>query len=211
MLPGPDIIYECPTCKSHISRGSIMSGNTFGATFYSDGSRYAPMLPEFPQITKCTKCNTIFWIEDAQQVGKRAWGMFNREDYPTAVKAGFLNIDEYFEALENGLWRSKDDEFYIRQRILWKFNNRVKSGQPLFNDEQEKKLWRDNINLLLLLIDYENTNQKILAAELNRNLGNFENCLDILNTIKDPELDWIKNAFSEECKKKNTEVFELKQ
>ncbi|NOX86367.1 MAG: hypothetical protein GXO86_10470, partial [Chlorobi bacterium] len=196
MIIGPDIIYECPHCNHYISRGSIMSGNTFGATFYSDGSRYAPMLPEFPRITKCTKCHTIFWFDDAKEIEGKNRDDFDTEDPVHADDAGFLNIDEYFEALEKGLCRSNDDEFYIRQRILWEFNKKVRAGKPLFNHSREEKLWRDNINLLLLLIDYEDTNQKILAAELNRNLGKFYTCVEILGSVETDELDWLKKAFA---------------
>ena len=59
MLPGPNYIYKCPSCGNFIKIGSLISGNTYGAKLYSDGKRVAPMMPEFPDLTKCKKCNAI--------------------------------------------------------------------------------------------------------------------------------------------------------
>jgi len=48
MLPGPNEYFKCSKCSQIVSRGSIASGNTFGAVLYSDGNQIAPMLPKFP-------------------------------------------------------------------------------------------------------------------------------------------------------------------
>ena len=69
MLPGPDYIYECPKCQNHVVRGSLTSGNTFGQKLFSDGKTIAPMLPRFPDLTKCPKCKTIFWMHKVKEVG----------------------------------------------------------------------------------------------------------------------------------------------
>jgi hypothetical protein len=52
MRPGPDYIFECPKCSTLIKRGSLKSGNGFGAKLFSDGKQVAPRLPEFPKLTK---------------------------------------------------------------------------------------------------------------------------------------------------------------
>jgi len=69
MTPGPDYIYECPNCGSLLKRGSINSGNTFISTLYSDGKMIAPMLPEFPNLTKCRKCDSILWLSEMKEIG----------------------------------------------------------------------------------------------------------------------------------------------
>ena len=73
MMPGPDYVYQCPDCGNLITRGSLRSGNTFGAKIYSDGKRIAPMLPEFPDLTKCRKCNSIFWLSKLVELGSYKW------------------------------------------------------------------------------------------------------------------------------------------
>ena len=72
MIPGPDYIYECPNskCPNHLIQGSLASGNTFGQRIFSDGKNIAPMLTQFSTITKCQKCDTIFWMKDAKKIGE---------------------------------------------------------------------------------------------------------------------------------------------
>ena len=50
MLPGPTTIKRCPGCKGLLAEGTLASGNTLGATFWTDGKREAPMLPEMPWL-----------------------------------------------------------------------------------------------------------------------------------------------------------------
>jgi hypothetical protein len=52
MMPGPDLYYKCPDCgKTHV-KSSLASGNTIHAVYHTDNRRKAPMLSEFPRITK---------------------------------------------------------------------------------------------------------------------------------------------------------------
>jgi len=46
-----------------------------------------------------------------------------------------------------------------------------------------------------------------MLAELNRNLGNFELCLELLASIDNPELDWKKKAMQYQCDNGNWQVF----
>ena len=48
MLPGPDMYKHCSSCHQLIIEETLMSGNTFGAIYWSDGKREAPMLPKTP-------------------------------------------------------------------------------------------------------------------------------------------------------------------
>lgn len=62
MILGPDLFYKCPVCGANLHSYSLRSGNTFGAKVYSDGKMFAPMLPEYPNITKCGGCGTILML-----------------------------------------------------------------------------------------------------------------------------------------------------
>lgn len=52
MLPGPDQILECPSSGAPVAQPTISSGNTFGATYYTDGWMDAPMPPQ-PRWRTC--------------------------------------------------------------------------------------------------------------------------------------------------------------
>lgn len=209
MLPGPNYVYKCPNCGNLLTKGSLMSGNTFGAKIFSDGKRIAPMLPEFPNLTKCKKCNTIFWLSKLKEIGTYEWGDHKNSKWQNVDKSEFLEIDDYFKAVETSIAENKNEELFIRQRIWWTYNDRIRNGQNIFNDEDDELRWKENVKNLLNLLDQSDLNQKIMIAEINRNFGDFENCINIIESIDNDELKWLKEKFANECKRKNKWVVEL--
>lgn len=220
MIFGDNYIYQCPGCPSKISRGSLMSGNTIGARYYSDGKRIAPMLIDFPEITKCYECDTIFWIKNATELGTSGWFEELNEDQEKIQKASFLNIQEYFDALETKVFQSVVEERYLRVNIWWTFNDRIRQKDEkhklkgmnvpiLVHSDDEKKLWEENTYYLIGMLDQEDYNNRIMIAELNRNLGKFDECMEILNGIEEEGLKWLKEMFEVKCRNKDRFVFRL--
>jgi hypothetical protein len=237
MIPGPDLIYKCPHCGNFLKNSSLLSGNTFCALLYSDGKQVARMLPEFPNLTKCKKCDSIFWLSEIEEIGECEWSGEDNipQDWKNAPFAEFLSINDLFRALTensikkrktlirqiaeflsiNDLFRAltknsiKKRETLIRQMIWQKFNDRVRVGKDtLFVEQNEKDLWESNCNALINLLNINNNNQKIMIAELYRNIGQFEKCLKIINELPD-DFDWLKEQFKAECESRNQLVFLL--
>lgn len=187
-----------------------MTANTFGAKLYSDGKSIAPMFPDVPEITKCSICEGIFWLKNQKEIGER--NLWDEESEWKDVKgAEFLTIYEYQSALDNKIYESKDDEIYLRQRIWWGFNDRVRFDEPIFTSETDEKLWLDNIKKLLELLDINELEEKIMIAELYRNIGEFQKCIEIVTVLENTELDWIREALVSECLEKNRSVVQLNQ
>ncbi|MBN8706520.1 MAG: hypothetical protein J0L62_11650 [Bacteroidetes bacterium] len=210
MIPGPVFVYSCPTCGNVITRGSLMSGNNFGSKIFSDGKSISPMLPEFPKLTKCKKCNSLFWLSNLKPIGTFYWSEIKNIEWVFADKAQFLEIDDYFNAIDKGIAKNKKEELYIRQQIWWGYNDNLRSGKKLFKDESDEQRWAENISKLKPLFDQSDSNQRIMLAEINRNLGDFETCIGIIESIDDEELNWVKEIIIDECKKKNKWLIELK-
>ena len=209
MQPGPTNYYKCPKCENVISRESLRSGNTMAAKLYSDGKMIAPMMPEFPEITRCSKCKTIFWIDKAELAGTSDPFILDREEFINSEEAGFLTIIEYKEALTMGSYSDIGEEKFLRIRAWWTFNDRVRNKEELFLNENEKSFWYENSNRLLELLNNEDTEDKIRIAELNRNMENFENCMEVMDSIKDENYEWVKVKLRDECIKKNDKVIQL--
>lgn len=209
MMPGPNYVYKCPDCGNLLTRGSLRSGNTFGAKIYSDGKWIAPMLPEFPDLTKCRKCESIFWLSKLKELGTYRWDDDINSAWKNADKAHFLHTDDYFRALNEGLAKDKELEFFIRQRIWWSYNDRNRNGKEIFKNEEDELRWQANLNQLFSLLDMTDLTQRIMAAEIHRNLGEFENCVNIIESIDDDELNWLKERFLAECERKNRWVIVL--
>lgn len=70
MVPGPVDVLACPRCGALQLHGTLASGNTFGARWWSDGKLEAPMLPVFSPVGRCTSCGGFFWLERAERVGE---------------------------------------------------------------------------------------------------------------------------------------------
>lgn len=209
MIPGDDYIYQCTKCDNLISRGSLVSGNTLGGKLYSDGKNIAPMLPEFPDLVRCGSCNTFLWLSKLTEIGTRSWDNEGNHNWKYAQEAEFPEIDEYFEALAEGVAGDKEEEVTIRQSIWWAYNDRIRYGEKLFADEADEHRWKDNCHQLMLLLDPSDINEKIMIAEINRNLGNFKQCAGIIQSIDEPDLYWAKQRLLEECDKENRWLVEL--
>ena len=212
MLPGPDEIYKCPKCSNLLKRGSLMSGNTFGATLYSDGKQVAPMLPEFPNLTKCKKCDTILWLNEIKEIGTcEAWSEKTKPKWKNADYADFLSITDLFRALELDVVKNdKGKELSVRHRIWWAFNDRIRSGRKeMYVQEIEEVLWKQNCLRLIELLDTKDVNQRIMIAELYRNLGKFDECMELINSL-DNNLDWIVEKFKAECDNKNKLLIQIR-
>jgi hypothetical protein len=186
----------------------LRSGNTIGAKIYSDSKRIAPMLPEFPAITKCNKCQKIFWVSEAKKIGSYEFNVpFDHKEWEDVQRVSFLSYLEYYSVLNTNLIRSKSDEIFIRTRILWEYNDSYRKGRTTHESEEGKMIKKENIEVLLALLDKTNENQKLFMAELYRNIGQFEESLALLNTINNEKLNRIKARMIDECKKQNTLVF----
>lgn len=88
MLPGPMLIKRCDACDGLFKQRTLTSGNTCGATFWTDGKMGAPMLPRTPLLIRCPHCSSILWTKSLREV----------DSYPTY--RGFL-IFEDDEAVGN--------------------------------------------------------------------------------------------------------------
>lgn len=204
MIPGPIYVYKCPNCSNLLTKESLTSGNTIGAKIYSDGKRIAQDLPEFPNLTKCKKCETVFWLSKMKEIGRYEWEDDNvKTEWESADEAEFLEIEDYFNAINNGTAKNNIDELFIRKQIWWAYNDKLRQGEKIFSDINDELLWLENINKLITLLDHTDINQRIAIAEINRNLGDFENCKRLLESIKNDDLNWIKEKLLNECKRMN--------
>lgn len=210
MLPGPVKIYKCPKCDNLMSVNSLLSGNTFDSELYSDGKNIFPMLPEFPDLTICPKCKTIFWLSKTEKEGVYEWGEETNVKWKNADHAKFLTIKEYFLALEYLTDLTKEEELFIRERIWWAYNDRVRNRKELFESDGDDLTWQTNNLRLINLVNTGKDFDMIMTAELYRNMGNFEKSLEILNNINNPAHKELISLFMKECKLKNTKVFRLR-
>lgn len=188
MIPGPTIIRKCSACGKHISQDTNISGNTCGARFWTDGKWDAPMLLDQPPLVKCQHCGTLVWIDEQTEVGELdAWHFFDTDDrdrFRDARPGSTPTLQDYADLLDAGI-SDKNKEHYVRLRAWWAGNDpRRESGESTHLDSFEKQ----NLGAFLALLDETDDHERVMKAEVFRELGEFNEAEKLLATDFDDEL-----------------------
>ena len=225
MIPGPTYVYACPDCQYRVTKRSLASGNTFGATHYSDMRVDAPMMPSYPRITKCVRCDCSFWLDEETKVEgaimPRIAHFYDDGFTPSEVKnpafgdqleldpAKELDREDIKDALFMNVQRDDDDERYLRYRLMWAYHKQLEDGTLTREVLNEDLDYLENIDAILNLIK-EDENGHLFRAELNRFAGRFDRSLELLEpTLNDPLWGVISKKMKELSEAGNREVFVL--
>ncbi len=176
MLPGPTIIKKCSSCLKPIAQDTIASGNTFGATFWTDGKREAPMLPDQPWLVMCPHCHALLWIDELEELGEiEPWGERDSR-FKDVIKYELPSHDEYCAFLEKDI-ETPDKERYVRLRAWWAGNDarRTKKTEMQISDREAS-----NLTAFAQLLDEADPNDLVMKAEIMRELGRFDNARALL-------------------------------
>jgi hypothetical protein len=218
MLPCFISVYKCPKCGKIIKCGNLLLTYTFGHKIFSDGKRVAPMIPDYPEIIKCKECKTFYWLKDENEVDKYEFSNDKiNEKWENADEAELLTLDEYNEAISSKIYNNEDEEKYLRIKLWWAFNDRIREDKEIFISNTDKAMYESNSRKLIDIIikdnfwaflDKDNMDELIMCAELYRNLGLYWDCDDLLDHISNDYL-WIREILLNECVKNNKKVIEL--
>lgn len=174
MILANPYILKCPHCSGLMRVSSIISGNTFGMTQWSDLKSYYPMFRRVSPVLRCSVCERYFLSRDGQIVGKcklqrkSSWGDLS-----------YKSLKEAFEQIQP----SGDDEKELRLMLLHGYNDNyggcADSELPSDAPIDERKYFEDNAKRLIELIP----DNKLFCAEIYRELGEFEKSLELLNGV----------------------------
>lgn len=213
MIPGADQVIACPHCGSLARRHTLTSGNTFGAILWSDGKQEAPMLPEFPAVTKCDHCKRFYWVDEAEVKGEmELFGDISKrvpKEWETAQPIRDLSIDDYIEALDTGLGSTREKERYLRGHFWWAVNDIIRRNSHAQIPMRYVQKWRENLTKLSVLLDERNPNDRIMKAEIAREMEDFNQAIRLLEDVP-VNLRWVADSILELSKKKNRLVTQLR-
>lgn len=183
MTPGRSIIRRCTSCDGAIKQRTLNSGNTFGAQFWTDGKRDAPMLPHYPLLVRCPHCNKLLWMPSLP----KDESFENEESYCDSeqVRGIFDPVKpaekDFLEALQTGVAGDVETERYLRVNGWFAANDIIrdnalaKDNSHLSNDAQ------NNMKQLSKMLDVQNPNDRLMKAEIARELGDFVDCCTLLD------------------------------
>ncbi|MFT7773686.1 hypothetical protein [Roseateles sp.] len=186
--PGPTRIIQCPGSTEIRQAPSIGSGNTFGATFWTDGYMVAPMLPQFPAITRCTADGPFFWVSSAQVVG--SFQPWQRDPAPArawldAPVVRELTGDEFLQAIAQGLGETAKRLSHLRHHAWWAANHVHRPSSDaqaptVASDFPEGSASRANPEALVASLDETDPDQLLTKIEGLRELARFDEAAQLL-------------------------------
>ncbi len=209
MIPGPANILSCPFCGGTKEVMSLISGNTLGATVWSDTRRHYPMLPEVSPIQECPHCHKFYFIEQAQhqhsddsESVRRSFG-----------KLGELTFTQLVEAKKqmDTLSLTKMQRWVLNHQLFMAYNDCFRRGpekECVLPTEEQKQIYLTAIDELLEGID-KLESYELFHAELLRELGRFEESKQILLRHKSEEDKWIVEAMLRHISQADSEPFLL--
>jgi hypothetical protein len=166
------IVRECPHCKAHVVEEATVSGNTFGAVYFTDGKREAKMLPNHPWLAKCPSCNGLFWVDEAAEIGSGFEAAKGKHPVMKPSEAELLKFVSATALPEN-------KERYVRHWAWWTANDAWRHARgvaPKFSEAQLK-----NLEALSGMLDEAEDAERMFKAEIARELGRFDACRQLLS------------------------------
>jgi hypothetical protein len=204
MIPGPTIILSCPFCGQYAKKRTIISGNTSGSQLWSDGKKISPMMPDFPSLVLCKKCDQFYWVRKELQVEEvRDYREFETRNRDIEY-VEFPSFHQYFKALE-----TINAERYIRMKIWWSYNDYFRNGHQSEITLEMQKLNTENLIALIKILDEAVDNDLLMKAEIFRQLGWFDESRQLLIRMSNDDLAWVKEKILIEISNRNDQVFRL--
>lgn len=209
MIPGPANVLSCPFCGGTKEVMSLVSGNTCGATVWSDTRRDYPMLPEVSPIQECPHCHKFYFIEQA----KHEYSKDPDSEMRSFGKLGKLTFLQLIEAKKqmDALSLTKMQRWILNHQIFMAYNDcfRRQPEKVAFPPSDEQmKLYHKTIEELLDGID-QSEDYELFHAELLRETGRFEESRQILFKHKSDDDKWVVDAMLNHIEKKDAEPFLL--
>jgi hypothetical protein len=200
MEPGPNIILQPPNCKKPVKIESALSGNTFGAVWWTDGKCNAPMLVVHPRLMKSPAEGVFFWLDECQEIGEEDY--YSEEANTAWLEVEFAEEpteEELFALVESDQASGLDRQHYLRTQLWWAGNDHIRWGEASSLSENHPK----NLGLLLDLMDVMGSKEDWIRAEILRELGYFEESLMLLQRSKGRKYAEWRHLIQELAEKKD--------
>ncbi|RTR39791.1 hypothetical protein EKG38_08345 [Shewanella canadensis] len=201
MKYGTEIYKECNHCGGSLTLRPLLEVNARCATLWSDGYVDSPMVPEQPLLVKCGHCKAEVWLPELKV------SAFEYAD----------NALEYLTLDEDGLWilleeyrkQPSEHQLYIRLKLWQLANHKYRREKTI--PVQWSSRERSNMKDLLLILDMNSVQERLLAAELLRQLGDFEGAEGPLQAPLEGNAFEVSKQLLQRIKHKQQQVFKCYQ
>ncbi len=142
------------------------------------------MLPDQPWLVKCPYCQALIWIDELENLGEIE-AFSDSETYKDTKSYNVPELQDYFAALKKcNIDREKEQ--YIRLRAWWAGNDKRRYADNIKEKLSEEE--RRNLQALENMLDPSDDNNRIMIAEIKRELGQFEDADNLLSKSLDKDV-----------------------
>jgi hypothetical protein len=185
------MVVHCPNCNRKLSQRTLLSGNTFGARQWTDSKMDAPMLPHYPDLARCPSCGGFLLFSQARKATRQPKGYNEPTNAPYTPDP---TEEEWLDALAQGIFDDAEEEEYGRLQAWHAANDPRRETDETGStaqttSEEFSPRARANLEALeaLLARKDDNPDALLLRAEIHRELGRFQESLDLLSRITDDD------------------------
>lgn len=155
-------------------------GSLREATVWTDGRMVGPWIPEELALVGCPFCGETFWTRESQALGA-ANEAYSDSRWPEAKFVTELDAPSILQAVLVGRADSPRKEKYLRLHAWWRDADIRREGVAKELDlTPPGEEMRANMRRLHLLADEELPDDRLMKAELSRQLGRFDEALKTL-------------------------------
>ena len=204
MIPGPANVLSCPFCGGEKEVMSLMSGNTFGGTVWSDTRREYPMLPEVSPIQQCPHCKKFYFVEQAKHEYN------NKKKSFDLGTLSFMQLKEAKSQMD-GMSLAKMQRWILNHEYFMAYNDAFRRNPEKVAfppSEEDEALYQQVIKELLDGIDHS-ADYELFHAELLRETGRFEEAKEVLFRHKSEDDKWVVDAMLRHINDEDTMPFLL--
>ena len=177
MTPGPIQILKISLSGTLVKIATIASGNTFGARYWTDGKQEAPMLPDQPWLRSHPETGELFWTDECEEVAEETvWE--DDESYQDVAFAEEPTLDDYRRALLSGVVSTPEQKRYVLMRYWWAANDAARDGDASAAPPSD---FSERLLQFRALLDTTDPNQRLMAAEVARQLRDFSTATHLLD------------------------------
>jgi hypothetical protein len=182
-------ILSCPYCGQLYENASNVSLSIMEEDYYSDGYVSSKSYLKIRSIVKCvnTACGKIFDINEAKEVPMMGLDELFDPKWLNVLRLGGyeMQAEDLEEALNSEYCKTVVNEKKVRTFLLWKYNNSIrKVVEAEFSPELNQKALANAEKLIALMDELTIVQDYIFKAELYREYGQFDECINLLLAIK---------------------------
>ena len=215
MLPGNAELVICPYCGTKKELMTLMSGNTFGAEYWSDNKEIAPMLPKVSPVQKCPHCGK-YYLKHKQDTEEGDDYTFDLGtlSYPEWKEAYSQFTCQHAQKVKDKHTEITDDDLNDMEFLLIQAYNdyyhRNKVAEP---SEKEYIFFCWILNRFIEGYDWSSIEAPLLKAEFYREANEMKKCAEVLRAIPYDMLEdyekGIYDGIKDRMEKNDIIVFQL--